>query len=455
MVAYGEDQKRLEAALQRGWDAETAAVYADLLAARGDPRGELIAIELAIERGWTRELDERRRDRLFAWLGGEMLCERRLHPRLFRHGLLADFHVYADARHSEITVVNALLESPAGNYIAGLRLSGGHIELSHCLNALAAHGMPWLRRLEIARHGSEPIASERLAKLVAAAPHLEELDLTGPTLLSSPGYPSVRTLRIIGGDALVIGASPMSWVTTLDLAFEDRENWRPVPIEQHVRLAALVNPRTFPALHTLDLSRNDLRRYSQGPHPVDAIFPFLDAVEHVERLAKLRLPAIHSDEAAAQLHALLARCPALEVEIARAYDVRPELVHPRVRVPAPRVWPMPNVVHGRDALSIDVPGVPSGDELALSSIVRDLEVQFDAMPPHAQAAWRSFWDFLDGLGWEDDAGKDIVLPFDGHTLLVALEALDGNLRCDDAAAMIRNANLAAGTPVQVKRYWGW
>jgi hypothetical protein len=455
VVAYGEDQKRLEASLQRAWDAETAAVYADVLAARGDPRGELLAIEHAIERGWTRELEERRRDKLFAWLGTETLCDRRLHPRQFRRGLLADFHVYADAKHSELAVLTALLESPAGHYIAGLRLSGGHTELSQCLNAISAHGMPWLRRLAISRHGSKPIASERLAKLFAVAPHLDELILEGPKLLSSPGHPNVRTLRVIGGDSLVIGASPMSWVTTLDLAFEDPENWRPVQVEEHVRLAALVNPRTFPALHTLDLSRNDLRRFSQGPHPVDAIFPLLDEVERLERIAKVRLPAIHTDEASARVLALLERCPALEVEIARMYAVRPELVHPRLCVPAPRPWPVPNTVHGREALSIDVPGVAYGDEIALSSLVRDLELQFDAMPPHAQAAWRTFWEFLDELGWEDDDGKDIVMPFDGHTLLVALEALDGNQRCDGVAAMIRNANLAEGTPLAIKRYWGW
>jgi hypothetical protein len=457
-VAESDDEKRLEASLQSSWDPDTAAVYADLLTSRGNPRGELIAIELAIERGgWTRELDERRREKLFAWLGGDTLCDRRLHPRHFRHGLV-DFHVYADAKHSEITVLQALLASPAGNYVHGLGLSGGHSELSHCLNAIAAHGLPWLRRLAISRQGSRPIANDRLAKVFDATPQLDELILEGPKLITSPGHPNVRTLRIAGGDSLVIGASPMTWVTTLDLAFEDPDTWRPVAQEEHLRLAPLVNPRTFPALHTLDLSRNDLRRYSQGPHPGESVFPFLDAVENVERIAKVRLPAIHTDEGAVRVLELLARFPDLEVEIARMYVERPdldELAHPRLRVPQARVWPMPGLVHGRDALSVDVPGVTYGDDLALSSIVRDLENQFEGMPLHAQAAWIAVWEFLGELEWEAADGAEIVLPFDAQTLLVALEALDGNRRCDDVAAMIRNAKLADGTMASIKRYWGW
>ena len=39
----------LERALQSSWDRDHLAVYGDALQARGDPRGELIAIDLAGE----------------------------------------------------------------------------------------------------------------------------------------------------------------------------------------------------------------------------------------------------------------------------------------------------------------------------------------------------------------------------------------------------------------------
>src|SRR5687768_12369045 len=61
---------QLEAALQARWDDATAAVYADALIARNDPRGELIALDLHIARhGLTDELRAARRARVTAWLG--------------------------------------------------------------------------------------------------------------------------------------------------------------------------------------------------------------------------------------------------------------------------------------------------------------------------------------------------------------------------------------------------
>lgn len=60
----------LESALQARWDDATAAVYADALIARGDPRGELIAIDLHIARhGRSEPLVQRRRAVVTAWLG--------------------------------------------------------------------------------------------------------------------------------------------------------------------------------------------------------------------------------------------------------------------------------------------------------------------------------------------------------------------------------------------------
>ena len=53
---------QLETSLQARWDPDTAAVYADLLASRGDPRGELIAIDLELTRREADQLRERKRE---------------------------------------------------------------------------------------------------------------------------------------------------------------------------------------------------------------------------------------------------------------------------------------------------------------------------------------------------------------------------------------------------------
>jgi hypothetical protein len=63
----------VEAALAASWDREHRAVYGDALAASGDPRGELIAIDLHVEtHGPSEELTARKQALIEAWLGAEL-----------------------------------------------------------------------------------------------------------------------------------------------------------------------------------------------------------------------------------------------------------------------------------------------------------------------------------------------------------------------------------------------
>ena len=118
-------------------------------------------------------------------------------------------------------------------------------------------------------------------------------------------------------------------------------------------------------------------------------------------------------------------------------------------------WREPGTVHGREALSVDIPGVEYGEDLALSRITRELEAQWADMPVYARDAWVAVLDFIADLPWEDDAGNAIEMPFPATTLLLALEAIDGDRRCDILAKMIRDATLAPDAEVRIKHYWGW
>jgi hypothetical protein len=441
----------LEAALQARWDLETLAVYADALIARGDPRGEVVALDLHIaEHGSTPELEQTRRDLLFAWLGGDELCGRAWRPQDFRFGLLEDFGITSDTQHTAEERVAALLACPAGSWLRGLGFLTSAAHLAASLELLATRRLPWLRRLSIDQvDEAGPVPPAIVNAFVAATPYLEELALEGVRVLASPVHPHVRTLRLVGGEALVVGRAAMPQVSKLELVLVDRE-----PSELR-DLAALVNPRLFPGLSHLDLSRNEYS-YPTGNRHNRPVFPFVFAIEAFERVTQLRLPSVRSDDDARAVLELLARYPRLEVTIARTYKqtLLDDVDDPRLHVAPPRRWLPRDVVSSREALTITLPGA-YGDELALASCIEHLERAFDAMAPDARTAWNAVWDFLAELGWEDEDGKPTSKPFEAATLLRALEALDDDDRCARVAQLLRAARHPPGATVLIKRYWGW
>src|SRR5436190_21372831 len=94
------DVDELEAALLARWDRATLLVYADALQAAGDPRGELIALDVErAAKGYTDELATRRRKCLYEWLGGVAILGRPWHEASFRDGFATDFHAAYDGEH--------------------------------------------------------------------------------------------------------------------------------------------------------------------------------------------------------------------------------------------------------------------------------------------------------------------------------------------------------------------
>jgi hypothetical protein len=439
-----DDEAALAASLQAEWSADTAAVYADVLIARGDPRGELIAIDLALATEPRAELALRKRELIELWIG-ESIAGWKWQPRNIEHGLVSGFAGANSATFEMVEQVQHLIDA-VGNHIRDLWLYGTNADLKKSLTALARTdgGLPWLRKLTLNRvDGARPIERAIWQPVVEATPHLTELILEGKGVLASPLHPAVRTLRI-QGFAIAVGGQPFDGVTHLDFQFADPHAYG-AELPSIDKLVAAVNPRAFPALRILDLSRNVAPRWSQPAHPV--ALEFLAAVEELARFERIRLPAISNDSARVLVE-LLERYPQLVIEIARIYEAL-DVHHPRLHVPVPRVWPAQP--HSRDALIV----AKYGEELSLSTLVDDLEEQFDAMRPEAQAAWIAFWSFLAELPWEDELGNPIQKQLSARTLGTALDALDGNRRGDTVVAALRAANLAPEAMVTISRYWGW
>ncbi len=176
----------LEGALLASWNAGDLAVYADHLQVLGDPRGELIALDLAPrpEGAWRK----RRRAVLAAWLGPELAASA---GRLVQHGVV---HELRDGHHPP-----GLLDGPLGDFVRGISIGGRHREpppaaMLHTLEQIAARPRPWLTRLAIDYRGNAPCDPALRDRLIAATPNLTELYTLGERLFDSFRHPSLRRL---------------------------------------------------------------------------------------------------------------------------------------------------------------------------------------------------------------------------------------------------------------------
>ncbi|TQF16787.1 hypothetical protein FJV41_06425 [Myxococcus llanfairpwllgwyngyllgogerychwyrndrobwllllantysiliogogogochensis] len=165
------------------WRLETLAVHADLLQQRGDPRGELMALDLnptPEDRGWR----HRRQALLAEWLG-EPLAVRA--GNLVQHGFI---HALRDDRFHP----PGLLDSPLGTFVRRYTVRGDEQALAR----LASRPRPWLVQLTFIPSGPGVQVSDTVRDaLIAATPHLQELHLLGarPPFDAFP-HPSVRHVSV-------------------------------------------------------------------------------------------------------------------------------------------------------------------------------------------------------------------------------------------------------------------
>jgi len=455
----------LEQALLARWDRDTLLVYADALQARGDPRGELIALDLEIaERGVTTELALRRRRRLYEWLGGGTICDRPVHEASFRYGFATDFFVTHDRNADAARYLTALFASPAGRYVRGLTVSvGGPAQLQAAFAVIGSEPRPWLERLELCVVDSGAVLGDELVRVIAATPRLHTLALHGTRVLGTFAHPTVTTLVTEASQLPILESMPA--VTTVDVSLANNDDDE----EPEVVVARCLEARVAPSLRHLDLSRNEPIYPPQATPTVD-VYPFARTLP-LARLQTLRLPSLRAPHQTSLVQQMLDDAPALEIAIARTYTHHHTVVwglwhagalHPRLRLPTPREWPPRDMLSSREALTITVPTEEYGDDVSLTGLIERLEDQFDDLPPNARTAWLAFWSFLSELPWEDDQGHDVTKPYPAAALLTALEPLDDFVAYSGTAGQwaqlaekLRAAELPPEAVVQVRRYWGW
>ncbi|MCX5742718.1 MAG: TIGR02996 domain-containing protein [Proteobacteria bacterium] len=189
------------------------AVYADWLAERGDPRGELISLSLApMLADVMGRLTELHQAHDAAWVGALPA-----HVSLtWRRGFV-DAIKFGDDDHAEIDVPVAyaamrdrLLDGAAFGLLRSLTLGAFEDEsnympdYSKAIAAMTQHGVPpWLRELRIDRGGYWDISSTEgadLADLYPLLPNLETLYLAvGRMELGAIDLPALRDLEVYTG----------------------------------------------------------------------------------------------------------------------------------------------------------------------------------------------------------------------------------------------------------------
>jgi hypothetical protein len=162
---------KLEAALAANWDRDLLAVYGDYLQSIGDPRGELIAIDLA---GKVNELAARRHELFAQWLG-EDLATIVLHVGAVDHGFVRLGH---RAPQMATFAVREILAHPAGTYLRALSLvdRGASPRVYETLDLLGDAPRPWICSMRVVAP-TEPADAARLERAIAAMPLLRELEL--------------------------------------------------------------------------------------------------------------------------------------------------------------------------------------------------------------------------------------------------------------------------------------
>lgn len=266
----------------RPWlDSEHRAVLADWLALRGDPRGELLSLELALERATLEpgldprplqgrldvlraELEPRWEAELAATLE---LTPPQLHafmPGRWYAGLLLELVLCPSAELARGEVPAVLFEwILASDAAVALEvIDAGELPGQVVLEQLATGPVhPRIRRLVLGDHRQ---AVGELALLGGQLPALRELEVRGPGIeLKGFAHPELERLRLVcRGDwagVLTTAGLRLPALTRLELRFDQSHldaYWGP-PGEGPTpeTIAALLDGQAMPALRSLSLSR--------------------------------------------------------------------------------------------------------------------------------------------------------------------------------------------------------
>jgi hypothetical protein len=193
----------LEEALAACWNLDDLAVYADLLLAEDDPRGELIALDLQPDHD-SEAWRQRRFAVLARWIGSDLA---RRSYGLFKHGFL---HELDDGkRYGQVAA--ALIESPAGACVRRFTTRGPATKVRASIVRLASKPRPFLTALELGVRGQTrdaTISDQVLGRLVTSTPRLHELEVRGHRVLNTLAHPSLRRLHLSNHDSVIEVVAP-------------------------------------------------------------------------------------------------------------------------------------------------------------------------------------------------------------------------------------------------------
>ena len=402
---------QLEATLADDFSLDNLQVYGDALEATGDPRGQLIAIDLHIAKhGSSRDLEYRRRQRLRDWLELPHTVDPTKGPWKavsFKFGFVDDLR--ASNNYGFAALAEQVLNSPAGRFVRGLSLSLRMPLVAAVLRTLGSAPRPWLDRLAIVSRsrtsppssvwGRQPALLDQawVPSVISATPRLRLLELAGNRLLRAFPHPHVSRLRLDGVDAFQAILEPgpeLPAARELELTFAHAPD---APVLMERPWPALVPAESFPTLTRLDLSENWTRATTDTQVGVFDVLPELGVRNQLE---ELRLWGILDDNEWTRFRRVgMPRLRVLEVE-----HLPPHLEREAPGVSIAKVaahWP-------RDAGAIGevfatVSGGPS-QRLPLAGLILVYRRARSWMSREAYDAWQTVWQTVEALPYGLEGG---------------------------------------------------
>lgn len=394
----------LERAVHEQFSRDALAVYADALVETGDPRGELIALELAPQA--TPAWHERRRAVLAQWVGKRLVGPAMQRTRF---GFL---ETDGDADGLE------LLASPAGTHVRRFAARGSRLAVNNALRKLVGERRHWLVDLTIAVPGErDAIDPSIAAALVYRTREIRTLTLDGRALLELPHH-GVERAVLSGIDALK-GGLPNA--THLDFALHASTA---DPVWQPTRVAALVG---FPKLRVLDLSRNERGRLGGDSNIIETL-----EASPIAQLDELILPSLTVGQAQRLGELKLPR-----TRLARSYHELPAIAG--VEIPERFPWPSPAEAMPRDAIALEFTTWSDEHRVLLAPAIARLEVAWPALASGARAAWLEIFERIA----EIEPEEQVDLPASTLDRALADTAIDDPAWSDLATMLqMRRAYLA-------------
>lgn len=340
----------------------------------GDPRGELIALELRRPERWPL---------LVRWL---------------RAHLDDDVKFGSDRRFVSDVRDLGWLDEPIGEFCRGVSLMARIEDMQKAVAAIAKRSRPWLTTIKLQPGFGTLVLDEAFA---AAVPNLVELEAIGGFDLRRFQHPTVsRLIRSVysleGGDTLEL-AMLLPAVTDCALRLDPwRKEWRP----DRITLVGL------PAVRALDLSSSDPDGWGnrKGFVRLD-VHKWVRYLPTLSRLRSLVLPAVRSKAAAKHVAAIAEDHPALAIHVAQSYSRYTFALPARVTVAPP--WPFPPDDEADDPWEYEVIAAGTSFLVFRGILQSATKREFDSRDDAFRAAWRELYAALDAC----DAKNKVVVTF--------------------------------------------